>query len=507
MKTELKEVSPTQKEIKIEIDAETVKQAYGKVSGKYARAAVVPGFRKGNAPLDVVRLRYREEISNEVLQEIIPAAVSAAIEEHGLQPLAEPQLHLDDQANLKLNGSQPVTMHVHVEIMPEIPAPEYKNLEVVRRVRPVEPEQIDDLIAKRLEEGSALIPVEDRKSQVGDTVIVDLEGTFPDDPHAEPIKADDLEIPIGDETIEKSFTENLVGLGEDDEKEFTVAYAEDFTSPALAGKTVLYKTKVKSVGTLETPEMNDEWAQSLDEGYESLEDLRGKLKEDLGRHHETDADARLRNDAIAKFIEQHEFEIPQTLIENQARNLLNNFAQDLQQRGVDLNKVEKDFVQMAYTQMQTQAERDVRGAMLLEKVAEIEKVEVSDDDLNEELEKMAEYYRSTVDEIRESLEKQEGSTENVRNNLRTRKAIEALIAHAKITDGEWIDEQAAELQRQMEAANQNAGQTAEIEATPEAAEVKEKKTVKKKEKAAEAEQPNEKGEKKETRKKTAKPKE
>ena len=513
MKTELKEVSPTQKEIKIEIDAETVKQAYGKVSQKYARGAVVPGFRKGNAPLDVIRTRYREEISSEVLQEIVPTAVSAAIEEHDLQPLTEPQLHLDDQANTKLNGSQAVNLHVHVEVMPEIPTPDYKNLELIRRIRPVEDQQVEDLIGKRLDEGSALIPVEDRKSQEGDTVIVDLEGSFPDEPNAEPIKADDLEIPIGDDQIEKSFTENLVGLEPDDEKEFTVSYAEDFTSPALAGKTVNYRAKVKSVGTTETPELNDEWAQSLDEGYESLADLRTKFKEDITKHHESDADARLRNEAIAAFIEKHDFEIPLVLIENQARNLLNNFAQDLQQRGVDLNKVEKEFVQMAYTQMQSQAERDVRGAMLLEKVAELEKVEISDDDLSEELKKMAEYYRSTEDEIRESLEKQQGSVENIRNNLRTRQAIEALIAHAKITDGEWVDEQAEHFVQPPEndaenvenAENVETDESAETEGTPEVAA---KKPAKKKEKSADAAvEPEVAAEKKETKKKSAKTKE
>jgi len=118
---------------------------------------------------------------------------------------------------------------------------------------------------------------------------------------------------------------------------------------------------------------------------------------------------------------------------------LNNFAQDMAQRGMDLNNVEKDFVQMVYTQMQAQAERDVRGAMLLEKVAELEKVEISSEEINEEIEKMAQHYRITVDEIRQSLNQQQGGEANISNSLRTRKAVEALATNAKITDGEWID--------------------------------------------------------------------
>jgi trigger factor len=439
MKTELIDVSPTQKEIRIQVEGEAFKDAYTKVSQKYARGASVPGFRKGFAPLDVVRLRYKEEIKSEVLQQVVPEIVNEAINEHGLHPLTEPGIHLEDVENIKINGSQSVNLHVHVEVMPEIPTPEYKDLEVTRRVKPVADSEIEDLIANRQQQQAALIPVEGRKSKMGDTVIVDLEGTFPDEPDSEPIKAEDLEIPLGDEVIEAAFTDNLIGVEQDEDKEFRVVYPAEFSSEALAGKTVDYKAKIKSVGTMETPELTDEWAESLDEGYKSMKDLRKKLRDDLEKYAEADADARVRNNAIAKLIENHAFDVPPTLIDNQARNLLNNFAQDLQQRGVDLNKVEPDFVQMAYSQMQTQAERDVRGAMLLEKIAEIEKVEISDDEVAEELGKMADYYKTSADEIRESLKKQ-GGEDNIRNNLRTRKAIEALIAKSKVVNGEWVEE-------------------------------------------------------------------
>src|SRR5688572_2285724 len=352
MKTELKEISPTQREIHIEIDGDSLKAAYGKVSQKYARGASVPGFRKGYAPLDVVRLRYKEEIKSEVLQQIVPEKVSEAIQEHNLHPLTEPHLHIADAENIKVNGSQPIALHVHVEVMPEIPVPKYEGLEVTRRVKPVEDGEIEDLIANRLNQEAALIPVEGRASEIGDTVIADLEGTFDDDPNGEPIKADNLEVILGDEVIEKAFTENLVGVSEDEEKRFTVAYPADFSSPALAGKTVHYKAKVKTVGSSETPELNDEWAKSLDEGYKSLADLRKKLRADLETYAKSDADARVRNNAIAKLIETNSFEVPRTLIENQARNLLNNFGRDLQQRGVDLNKVDNNFIEMAFSQMQ-----------------------------------------------------------------------------------------------------------------------------------------------------------
>ncbi|MFN0279817.1 MAG: trigger factor [Pyrinomonadaceae bacterium] len=443
MKSELKEISPTEKEIILEINADTVKESYGKVSKKYASKASVPGFRRGYAPLDVVRLRFKEEIKSEVLQDVVPSAVTAAIQEHKLHPLAEPHLHLDDQETVKVNGSVPLLLHVHLQVMPELPEPKYDGIEVTRRVKPVADGEIEDLIAERLQREAALMPVEGRKSKIGDTVIADLEGRFADSPDGDPIRAEDLEVELGGEHIEKSFTENLVGVKEDEEKEFTVQYPKEFSSEALAGKTVHYKAKIKSVGKMEVPKLDDEWAMSLDEGYESLADLRKRLKADLEKVSEADADARVSNNAIAKLIEDNSFEVPGVLIENQARNLLNNFAQDMQQRGVDLNQVEPQFIEMAYGNMRQQAERDVQGAMLLDKVAELEKVDVSDGEVDEEIGKMAAYYRSSADEIRESLEKQGGGVDNIRGDLKTRKAIEAIVAKAKITDGEWIDESLA----------------------------------------------------------------
>jgi trigger factor len=439
MKTELIEISPTRREIKIEIEPEAVREVYDKVSRKYAQKASVPGFRKGLAPLDVVRLRFRDEINSEVMQQLLPEKITEAIREHDQIPITEPHVHLANQQELKLNGTQPVSINIHFDVMPEIPAPEYKNIELVRRVRPVADAEIEDVIEERRQEQSVLIPVENRKSENGDTVIVDLTGTFADEPDAEPIVVDNLEIPLGDEVIEAAFTENLLGVEEDEEKEFTVSYPENFSSPGLAGKTVNYKAKIKSVGKIEVPELNDEWVQTLDEGYESLEVLRKKLREDMEQLAESDANARLRVNAVAKLIEKHDFEIPSALIDVQARNLLNNFAQDLAQRGVDLSKVDNNFVEMAYEQMRTQAERDVRGAMLLEKVAEMENVEVSEEEINEEIEKMAEYYRVSPEEIRNSLKQQQNGEAGIANNLRTRKAIEAIVEHAKIEEGEWVE--------------------------------------------------------------------
>lgn len=439
MNTELIDRSETNKEIRIEIAPDEVRKVYDAVSKKYAGKVQVPGFRKGLAPLDVIRMRFADDIKNDVIQQLLPERVTSAIEEHGLRPLSEPHIHLEDHENLKVNGSQTIVVGVHVEVMPEIPDPAYEGLEATRRVRQIADEEVDSIIEERRQQQSTFLPADDRESADGDMVIVDLKGTFVDDPEADPIEVNDLEVQLGDDLIEKSFTENLVGVKAGDEKEFKVAYPEEFSSPALAGRTVEYKAAVKSIGKVELPELDDEWVASLDEEAKTVKDLRKRLRDQMETLAEGDADARVRNDLIGKLIEKHEFEVPNALIESQARNLLDNFARDLAEKGVDLSKVDQQFVEMTYHQMRGQAERDVRGAILLEKVADLEKVEISEEDVNAEIETMAAYYQVPVEQIRASIA-QQGGPSVIENNLRTRKAVEAMVGKAKISEGEWVDE-------------------------------------------------------------------
>lgn len=439
MNTELIEISPTNKEIRIEVQPDEVRSVYDSVSRKYASKAQVPGFRKGMAPIDVIRMRYKEEIKSDVLQELIPPKVNEAIQEHQLNPLAEPHLHLHEPDNINVNGSQSIGFSIHVQVMPEIPAPKYKGLEAVRRVRPTRDDEIENIIEEQRQEQSTLVPIEGRKSKVGDTVIVDLKGTFQDDPNADPIEVDDLEVQLGDEVIEKSFTDNLIGVETDDEKEFEVEYPKESSSSALAGRNVKYRAKVKTVGFVELPDLDDDWVASLGEEFKTLNELRKRLREDMEKVAKADSDSRVRNDLIAKLIEASDFEVPNALIESQAQTLLNNFAQDLAQRGVDLSKVDKSFIETTYDQMKGQAERDVRGAMLLEQIADMEKVEISKETVDKEIETMAEYYQVSTDEVRKMLDEQGGEM-MIENNLRTRAAVEILVKKAKVSDGEWIDE-------------------------------------------------------------------
>ena len=187
MKSELEHVSPVHKEIKLEIEAEEIKPVYDKVLQQYSRLAQIPGFRKGYAPTAVVKNRYKEDINNDVLREILPDRVQQAIREHELQPLSEPQLHLENAETVQLNGTESIGLHVHVEVIPELETPNYKNLEAVRRVRPVTEEDIERIIESRRREQASLVPVEDRAAEIGDTVTVNINGKNLDYETYEPI--------------------------------------------------------------------------------------------------------------------------------------------------------------------------------------------------------------------------------------------------------------------------------------------------------------------------------
>src|SRR3954447_198486 len=261
MKTELKEVSPTQKQIDIEIEAEAVRQVYDRISDQYAKSATVPGFRPGHAPRAVVRTRFKDQIRGDVIRELIPEAVQKAISDHNVQALGEPELNLENSEGLDQLGQKPLNFNVHVDVLPEIKLGEYKGLSATRRTRPVHDEDVERVIEQLRENSASLQPVEDRGAQTGDTVTATFHGDFINEPEAEPINVEDVDVILGGEGVVQEITDNLVGARAEDEKTFSVNYPEDFSAKGLAGKQVDYTVKLSSVRVKELPEMDDEWAQ------------------------------------------------------------------------------------------------------------------------------------------------------------------------------------------------------------------------------------------------------
>ena len=438
MKTELKEISPTRKQIDVVIDADAVRAVYDRVSDNYAKAATVPGFRPGHAPRAVVRTRYKDQIRTEVLRELLPNAVQSAITEHKLEALGEPELNLENTEGLDQLGQKPISFNVNVDVLPEIVLGKYKNIEVARRTKPVTDEDVNRVIEQLRENSAALQPVEDRGAQVGDTVTANFHGKFLNEPEAEPINVEDVDVVLGGEGVVQEITDNLDGAKPEDEKTFLVNYPEDFSAKGLAGKSIEYTVKVNAVRIKELPEMDDDWAQSLGDEVESLDDLRKKVRTDLEAQAKNDAEGRMRSQLLRKLVDAHEFELPDRLVAHQTEHRFESVVRDMIGHGIDPRNPELNW-DKARDSLKEQASFDLRSSLLLEHIADEEKLEVSDQEIDDEINAIADASRQTPEQVRAVLTKQGGET-SIASRLRNRKALDFLVANANVTDEEWKEE-------------------------------------------------------------------
>ncbi len=248
----------------------------------------------------------------------------------------------------------------------------YKGLEVVRQTRPVTDENVDEMLEALRETSASMQPVEDRAAALGDSVTINVDGKFIDDPEQEDIKQDDVEVMLGGKGVQQEFTDNLFGVKADDEKTFVVDYPADYRPEELAGKKVEYSAHVTAVRVKELPEVDDEWARSLGEDFDSVSTLKAKIRENMERQAGQEADQRLRNALMQKLVEGHQFEVPQSLVDHQTSYRLESIVRDMIGRGVDPRKQNMNW-EGAREELKAQAEADVRSSLLLERIAEEEK--------------------------------------------------------------------------------------------------------------------------------------
>ena len=437
MKTELTDVSQTRKEIKIEIEPSLIRSTYDRISDEYGKAAKVPGFRPGHAPRSVIRTRYKNEIRNEVLRELLPDAVNNAIDEHSLSAIGQPNVEFANNEALEKPGEVPLTVTVGLEVLPEIKLDKYKGLEVQRSVRPVTDEDIDQTIENVRNASAALVPVEDRGAELGDTVTINARGNFVENPEEEDIKVDDVEVVLGGPGVQQEFTDNLLGTRVDETKSFTVEYPADFSSTGLAGKKVTYEADITAVRRKELPEVDDEFAKSLGDQVDSLATLKSQIRHDLELHAKADADRRLQADLVRQLVAAHQFEVPESFVEQQTNQRLQSVVREMIGRGVDPRNPNMNW-EGAREDLKVQAEEDVRATMLLEQIAEAENLTVSDEEVEAEIQAIATASQQSIEQVRAALTKN-GGERSIAHRLRNRKALDLLIDNANITEAEWTE--------------------------------------------------------------------
>lgn len=454
LKTEVAvvDVSEVKKDLTIEVSAEEVKGEFEKTYAAYAQYARVPGFRQGKVPRNLVKQRFGKDVKEEVLSRLLPYALEHAIKDHKFHVVGEPKIE-----ELSFEEGAPLRFKAVLEIVPSFELQEYKGLKVTKKVRQVTDADIEQAINRWRENSAEFVTVEDRPSQPGDFVSINLLGKYVEPAEDEDLKAEDLQIELCAEGVQPEFNEHLVGVKEGDVREFRVVYPAEFSSPGLAGKTLDFTATVVAVRQKELPELDDEFAKQFGEEYQNLEHLRAKVQEDLQNAAEGDADFRLRDDLMETLLSAYEFQVPEVLIEQQAQDRLRNFIYRLANSGLPPEATKTINWEEKLGEARLMAVRDVRAALIVGRISEKEKIRVTETEIDLEIAHMAPGMGLLPMQLKARLTKEDGLP-SIENRLRYNKALDIIVQNAEVTVEEVTAEQ---LEQEAKAKQEAAAPAAE----------------------------------------------
>ncbi|NOT61660.1 MAG: trigger factor [Acidobacteria bacterium] len=434
------DVSQVKKDLAVEIPALEVKQELEKILDSYQRQAQLPGFRQGKAPREMIKARFKNEARSEAIQQLVPHALTHAIVDHNLRVVGEPAL-----ADVAIGDDNVLRFKATVEVIPEFELKDYKGLAVTKQLRVVEEKDVDAIIERFRETTAKFVDVMERAAQAGDFVTVDLVGKYldPKEPHEEEgLKSDGVVIELNAEGVQAEFNEALTGVKAEDVKEFRVIYPEDFTSTGLAGKTLDFTATVKTLQAKEMAEVNDEFAKASG-GAESVQEMRDKIRDNMVKMAEQEADAKLRENMVEKLLEDYDFAVPSVLVEQQSQDRLQQFAYRLMNNGMPpeyLNQI--DWKERA-AEARVFAMRDIRAALVIGRIGEAENLAVADEEVDYEIAAIAEEEGKSFSEVKASLTK-DGGISSIESQLNYNKSLDWLVANAQVTVEELTSEQLAQ---------------------------------------------------------------
>ncbi|WJY28148.1 MULTISPECIES: trigger factor [Sporosarcina] len=413
-----------------EVTAERFNTALDQAFKKVVKQVNAPGFRKGKMPRKMFNKMYGEEaLYNDAIDIVLPEAYDAAVREEGLEPIASPEIDIE-----KLEKGEPVVFTAIVPLKPEVKLGEYKGLEATRQETKVTDEEIDTELETRRESMAEMVVKEDGAIEDGDTANINFDG-YSEGEAFEGGKAENYDLVVGSGSFIPGFEEQLVGLKTGDEKDVELTFPEEYHAAELAGKPAVFKVKVNEVKAKEVPELDDELAKEMDEDVETVDELRKKIRENLETEKQSAAETALRDDLVEAAARNAEFEVPEEMVNAETDRMLEEFGQRLQMQGMNLDLYyqfsgqDEDALR---SQMHDDAINRVRVSLTLEAIGKEENVEISEEEINEELDKMSKQFNMDIEQIKTAL----GGTSMLENDLRFNKTVQLLVDNAKITDAE-----------------------------------------------------------------------
>lgn len=415
------DASATKREIQVEIPAEDVARETLTIIEKYQKLARIPGFRRGHVPASVIRQRFKEDLKSDVVEALVPRYFRREADKLGLRPVSQPQV-----SELHVHDNEPLRFKASFEVMPEVKVEGYKDLRSEKKEVTVTDDEVQQTLDGLREQQATYTTVDGRPLQEGDFAQAAVHGQPKDgDADTKPVHMDEVLIEIGGKNTVAEFTENLTGVSAGEERTFDVVYPADSNDERLAGKTFSYTVKVQSVKQKSLPELNDDFAKELGAEFTSLDDVRTRIREGMEAERKHAVEHEAKDKLVAELVKRNELEVPEALVERQIDIRLERGLRALTQQGMRAEDIKKmDFERLRVGQ-RDQALHDVKASLLLEKVAEEEKIEVTDQEIEKEIEALALQSKQTTEAIRARLT-QDGALDRIRTRLRNEKTLDFL---------------------------------------------------------------------------------
>lgn len=412
----------------VEVDAATVSAGLDAAFKKVVKQVNVPGFRKGKMPRQLFEKKFGvESLYQDALDVILPEAYANAVEESGISPVDRPEIDIE-----KMEKGENLIFTATVTVKPEVTLGDYKGVEVEKFDTTVADEDVDAELKALQERHAELVVKEEGAAEEGDTAVIDFEG-FTDGEAFEGGKGENYSLVLGSNSFIPGFEEQVIGLETGAEKDIEVTFPEEYHAAELAGKPAVFKVKVHEIKTKQLPELDDEFAKDVDDEVETIAELKGKTKAKLEHDKKHEEEHFIQDTVIGKAVEGAQIDLPEVMVTNEVDRMMNDFAQRLQQQGLNLDlyfQFSGQDEEALKAQMKEEAEGQVRTSLVLEAIAEVEKLEATDEEVDAELAKMAEAYKMEVEAIKKAL----GNLDAVKGDLKIKKALDFLVDNRKTVE-------------------------------------------------------------------------